>query len=66
MRGESRTVQLSPEDQQTVLRLRKNMESTLNRYLSVLRSIAENAGVRVPEDRAIVSVREDGNLQVDW
>jgi hypothetical protein len=66
VRGESRTVQLSPEDQETVLRLRTNMENTLNRYHAVLRSISEAAGVRVPEGRAILSVLPEGNLRVDW
>jgi hypothetical protein len=66
MRGESRTIQLSAEDQETVLRLRSNLEKTLERYHALLRQIAEGAGTRVPEGRAVISVREDGHLQVEW
>jgi hypothetical protein len=66
VRGESRTIQLSQEDQEKVLKLRKGVENTLQRYHSVLRQFAEGVGVRVPEGRAILSVQEDGNLRVDW
>jgi hypothetical protein len=66
VRGESRVVQLSPEDQEKTLKLYKQMESTLNRYHGVLRQFAENAGVRIPDVRAVLSVLPDGNLQIDW
>ena len=66
MRGESRVIQLSLEDREKTLKLYKHMESTLARYHGLLRQFAESAGVRVPETHAVLSVREDGNLQVDF
>jgi hypothetical protein len=66
VRGESRTVQLSPEDQEKTLKLCKQMESTVNRYHGLLRQFSERAGVRIPDVRAVLSVLPDGNLRVDW
>jgi hypothetical protein len=66
VRGESRVVQLSPEDKETVLKLRSNIERTLDRYHGLLRQFSEAAGVRIPEGRAVVSVMSDGNLKVEF
>jgi hypothetical protein len=66
MRGESRTITLSPQDQEKALKLSEQMKKTLERYHSVLRQFSEAAGVRTIPERAILSVLPDGNLRIDW
>ena len=64
MIGQTRTIQLEPEDRATALRIQKGIDNLLIRQRGLLEQLCENAGVRMSDRIKDVRVLPSGDIQI--